>query len=229
PYFTSDLEVAGLEALVRIKADGKVFNPGDFIDYLENSPYLKDFEEISIDKNLETLVKIQKPVSINISSKSLETMHIFEILSKKVDLLKNIPCCLGIEITEHALATNLEKANKLLRMLKFYRINISIDDFGTGYSSLHYLKDLPIDFIKIDQSFVRDFLRDKKTFFILETIIKLAKKLNIKTIAEGVENKEQFEVLKELGCDYFQGFLFAKPMPEEECFEYLKKFKKPNL
>ncbi|HCE80050.1 MAG TPA: hypothetical protein DIT22_00100 [Thermodesulfobacterium commune] len=190
---------------------------------------MKDFEEISIDKNLETLVKIQKPVSINISSKSLETMHIFEILSKKVDLLKNIPCCLGIEITEHALATNLEKANKLLRMLKFYRINISIDDFGTGYSSLHYLKDLPIDFIKIDQSFVRDFLRDKKTFFILETIIKLAKKLNIKTIAEGVENKEQFEVLKELGCDYFQGFLFAKPMPEEECFEYLKKFKKPNL
>lgn len=229
PYFTSDLEVAGLEALVRIKADGKVFNPGDFIDYLENSPYLKDFEEISIDKNLETLVKIQKPVSINISSKSLETMHIFEILSKKVDLLKNIPCCLGIEITEHALATNLEKANKLLRMLKFYRINISIDDFGTGYSSLHYLKDLPIDFIKIDQSFVRDFLTDKKTFFILETIITLAKKLNIKTIAEGVETKEQFEVLKELGCDYFQGFLFAKPMPEEECFEYLKKFKKPNL
>ncbi|WP_168194269.1 EAL domain-containing protein [Thermodesulfobacterium sp. TA1] len=229
PYFSSELEIVGLEALVRIKENGKIFPPGDFIEYLENSPYLKEFEWLSVEKNLANLQRFQKPISINISSKSLETMHIFEILYKKAELLHLIPCCLGIEITEHALAANLEQASKLLKRLKFYKINIFVDDFGTGYSSLHYLKDLPIDFLKIDQVFIKDFLNDKKTYFVLETIISLAKKLNIKTVTEGVETREQFEALKSLGCDYFQGFLFAKPMSEEECLEYIKNYKKPEL
>lgn len=91
-----------------------------------------------------------------------------------------------------------------------------MDDFGTGYSSLAYLKDLPIDIIKIDIAFIRDMIKDRKSLAIVQTIIDLAKRLDKITLAEGVENKDQYEILKSIGCDMVQGFLFYKPMPKEK-------------
>jgi EAL domain-containing protein (putative c-di-GMP-specific phosphodiesterase class I) len=97
-----------------------------------------------------------------------------------------------------------------------------MDDFGTGYSSLLYLKDLPINVLKIDISFVRDIAKGHKEKALIKTIIGLSKELGLKTIAEGVETQEQFDILKSLGCCYVQGFLLAKPMPEEEAFKIIK-------
>ncbi len=91
-----------------------------------------------------------------------------------------------------------------------------MDDFGTGYSSFVYLKDLPIDIIKIDMAFTKQMVYDKKALAIVQTIIELAKRLDKLTLAEGVETREQLEILKSLKCDMVQGFLFSKPLPEKE-------------
>jgi EAL domain-containing protein (putative c-di-GMP-specific phosphodiesterase class I) len=102
-------------------------------------------------------------------------------------------------------------------------VQLSIDDFGTGYSSLAYLKRFAVDKLKIDQSFVRDIVKDKEDSSIVKTIIQMAKSFNLKAIAEGVENEEVLEVLKEFGCDEVQGYHFAKPMVADEFRDYYKK------
>ncbi len=102
-------------------------------------------------------------------------------------------------------------------------MQLSIDDFGTGYSSLAYLKRFAVDKLKIDQSFVRDIVKDKEDSSIVKTIIQMAKSFNLKAIAEGVENEEVLEVLKEFGCDEVQGYHFAKPMVADEFRDYYKK------
>ncbi len=224
PYFKTQVsEIAGLEALVRIKDGDKFIKPLEFIEYLENSPYIKDFEYYNLYKNLNKIKEWKIPISINISSKSFEFLYILEIISKYEDLIKNLPIYFIIEITEHTLAKNLEKSQKVLNILKSYNIKITLDDFGTGYSSLNYLKDFSIDIIKIDKSFIDLILKDNKTYYIVETVIKLAKNLGIKTLAEGVETEEQLKILQNLDCDFIQGFLLSKPLPEKEVEKIIKK------
>ena len=103
-----------------------------------------------------------------------------------------------------------------LTSVLIYGMRISIDDFGTGYSSLSYLKGLPIDTLKIDKSFIDTIVTDENTRVITESIVFMVKKLGFETVAEGVESKEQFEYLKDIGCNCIQGYLLGKPMPEEE-------------
>ena len=109
-----------------------------------------------------------------------------------------------------------------LNLLQQEGISVSIDDFGTGYSSLYYLKRLPINALKIDRSFIRDITTDQNDAQLVETIILMAKNLNIEVIAEGVETKEQLEMIKHFGCGLVQGYYYAKPMPMAELMEYLK-------
>ncbi|ACG56833.1 diguanylate phosphodiesterase [Hydrogenobaculum sp. Y04AAS1] len=136
---------------------------------------------------------------------------------------------INIEITESLFLENFDKALSTLEKLKSSGFKISIDDFGTGYSSFSYLKDLPIDYLKIDISFVRHILDDKKSRSITKTIIELAHNLEMKTIAEGVETKEQFELLKSLGCDFIQGFWLAKPMPISELVDFVESWEHKKL
>jgi EAL domain-containing protein (putative c-di-GMP-specific phosphodiesterase class I) len=126
------------------------------------------------------------------------------------------PSCMVIEITEGLLLDDRpEVAEKLLRFRRA-DIQISLDDFGTGYSAMGYLKKFPIDFLKIDQSFVRGMATDPSDLAIVEAIIVMAHKLGLKVIAEGVETAEQRDLLQAAGCDYGQGYLFARPMPVAE-------------
>lgn len=104
-----------------------------------------------------------------------------------------------------------QRALEKILQLKAIGVSLSVDDFGTGYSSLQYLKQLSVDELKIDQSFIRDFLTQKGDALIVEAIISIGKKFNMEVIAEGVETKEQFEKLQEMGCENFQGFYFGKP------------------
>ncbi len=235
PYYEiSSLKIFGLEALVRIKEkDGKIIPPFEFIDYLESSPYIKDFERLSLRKNLKNIIKFGVPISINISSQSIATLAILDYLEEYKDLIEILPTYFVIEITERVLATNLENAKKALYTIKErYNARIALDDFGTGYSSLTYLKDFPIDIIKLDRVFIQEILRDKKAYYITQTIVELATYLDIELIAEGIENEEQFQIFKELFCgsertngfcNYAQGFFLGKPMSEEKIEEIFKK------
>ena len=123
---------------------------------------------------------------------------------------------LELEITESSIMTHADSAIRVLRELKKLGIRVSVDDFGTGYSSLAHLKRLPIDILKIDQSFVRDVTTDPDDAALVMAIITLAHNLRLKVIAEGVETDEQLRFLRLLRCDEIQGFLFSKPVPADE-------------
>ena len=128
---------------------------------------------------------------------------------------------LDLEITESMLMKNMEETIDRLQELKNIGITLSIDDFGTGYSSLAYLKRFPLDMLKIDRSFIRNLETDPGNRVIVKTIIDLGHNLNLKLIAEGVENAEQQEALRELKCEYVQGFFFQKPLPAEDFKNYV--------
>ncbi len=131
---------------------------------------------------------------------------------------------LELEITEGLLLENVESAIQKMVQLKKSKLSISIDDFGTGYSSLRYLKLLSVDVLKIDRSFVTQLHLDESDQAIVDTIIMIAKRLNLEVIAEGVEECQELETLKQLGCDQFQGYLFDKPLTAKEV---VKRFASP--
>jgi len=224
PYFeTETLKLAGLEALVRIKKDKELILPAEFINFLENSPYLPDFEALCLKKNMEKIKKWKIPISINISSQTFKSTQFLNLLKNFKDIFSQYPYFLEIEITENTLAENIDIAKDIIETIKSFKIKVALDDFGTGFSSLNHLKDFPLDIVKIDISFIKDLAKDIKTYYIVESFINLSHSLNIKTIAEGVETEEQLELLKKLKCDYVQGYLLVKPKPEEE-IETLFKF-----
>jgi EAL domain-containing protein (putative c-di-GMP-specific phosphodiesterase class I) len=118
--------------------------------------------------------------------------------------------------------TQMDKAVCELQSLREMGIRVALDDFGTGYSSLTYLKRFPIDILKIDRSFVSDIADDEESGAIVKTIINLAHNLNMTVVAEGVETEAQLEFLRTNGCDEVQGYYFCKPLPSEECLEFLR-------
>jgi diguanylate cyclase (GGDEF)-like protein len=152
------------------------------------------------------------PVMVNISPLHFQRSDFVDSIREKLASYGLPPCCLEIEITEGVLLDNAAHTIRKLEELKQLGVRISIDDFGTGYSSLNYLKNLPIDKIKIDRSFVNDVISDRHDAAITRAIIALAHLLNLKVVAEGVETESQFWFLKRNFCDEFQGYLFAHPM-----------------
>ncbi len=226
PWFkTETLKIAGVEALCRIKEKDQLILPNEFISFLEKSSYLSDFDFLCFKENIEKIKKWGIPVSLNVSSQSLKTLNFVNLFNHFKDTLSKYPYFLILEITEHTLVENIEKVKNILENIKFFKIKISLDDFGVGYSSLKLLKDFPIDIIKIDLSFIREMVRDIKTYHIVENIINLAHLLDMKVIAEGVETKEQLELLKKLKCDYVQGFLLSYPLSEKEITNLIKQSK----
>jgi len=214
PYVDSEnFKIHGAESLLRIKKENDIINPNVFIDYVEKSGIIKKIEILMIKKLINCIKELKFPFSFNLSGVSLrDEKHI----NKLIDLSKEFAEYFTIEITERELIENLEYTKKIFEMFKAMGYKIAIDDFGTGYSSLSYISNLPIDILKIDISFVRDIDINKKNLIIVDTIINFAKKLKLKTIAEGVEKESQIKILRDLGCDYIQGFYFYKPMPLNE-------------
>ena len=129
---------------------------------------------------------------------------------------------LKLEITEGIVIHNLDDTIAKMRRLKKLGLSFAMDDFGTGYSSLTYLKRLPVDVLKIDQSFVRDATSDPNDAEIIRAIVAMARSLNLQVIAEGVEQAEQLEFLLQQGCHHYQGYLFSKPVPLAEFHDLLK-------
>jgi diguanylate cyclase (GGDEF)-like protein len=155
------------------------------------------------------------PVSVNVSARSFQNPRLFEKIRRALREANVEGDCLEIEITEATLMQDIARASDVLNRLNEMGITIAIDDFGTGYSSLSYLKTLPIDTLKIDQSFLMDIAFDEQDIAIVRTIIDLGHNLGYKVIAEGVENVRAWELLVNLGCDVAQGFHISRPLAEE--------------
>ncbi len=228
PYVDKNKKIIGAEALMRLVKDDRIVPSIEFIEVLEKSPYIADAESLIINQVLDDIAQFNPkvPISINLSLKSLLKRNLTQNMSSELnfrDLIKpnSSANILNIEILERSLIENFDHVKNLIEDFRDLNILFSLDDFGTGYSSLSYLSKLKVKFLKIDISFVRT-LTSPDTKNIVKSIITISKDLNIKTVAEGVETIEQFEELKSMGCDYFQGFLFYKPMPAKEFFEILK-------
>jgi EAL domain-containing protein (putative c-di-GMP-specific phosphodiesterase class I) len=142
-----------------------------------------------------------------------------------------LPTYLELEITESVLMSQPTEVNKILIKLKDEGIQLAMDDFGTGYSSLAYLRDLPIDTVKIDKSFVQKLDAQNTEPFsraLVETIVGLAKHLDLEVVAEGVETAEQVEMLKQLGCNIGQGYYFSKPIPPNDLERFILKLRQSS-
>lgn len=213
--------IIGVEALVRW-IDGKkgVIRPDKFISLAEETGLIISLGKWILETTISQIKQWENDevrkywrVSINISSKQFEEKNFIDTIKSLIQKYNINPSKLRLELTENLLIKNTQEAINKINELNNLGISLSIDDFGTGYSSLAYLKKLSIDELKIDKSFIEDLTRDSNDYIIVETMISIAEKFNLELIAEGVETKEQFEKLKSMGCKYFQGYLFAKPVP----------------
>ena len=220
-----DGSMFGMEALIRWKTpDGRMISPGEFIPIAEETGYIIPIGYWVMQKALEQLhdwdkVCEQKPrMSINVSAKQLIERDFIKNLSEALIRNQIAPDRLEIEITESSqLEENQEIKDKLIKIHEM-GVSIAIDDFGTGYSSLYYLKNLPIDRIKIAKPLIDKIESDIYDNTIVKTAITVAKTRNMRIIAEGVETKEQWEALKEIQCDEIQGYYFARPMPADQIY-----------
>ena len=158
-------------------------------------------------------------MSVNLSARQFEQNNLFAMVKNVLNEVELSPEYLHLELTENLIIKNTDLTLKTMKELKGLGIKIAIDDFGTGYSSLGYLKNLPIDTLKIDKSFVQDMTNDDDNAAITSTIITLAQNLNLNVIAEGVETKQQAEFLSARDCYLMQGYYFSRPMKAEDITE----------
>jgi diguanylate cyclase (GGDEF)-like protein/PAS domain S-box-containing protein len=215
-------KIDGLEALIRWHhSGGKNISPAVFIPIAEESRIINmigDFTFLTACRQIrEWCEKYGEAVKIgiNLSGREFDQPNLVEKI-RAVIKSENIDTkYLEIEVTETAVMTNIQSAIDVLQQLRELGIQISIDDFGAGYTSLGYLKKLPINTLKIDQSFICD-CTDKSNAAIIQGIITISRKMGFKTIAEGVETQEQHDFLKGLECDQFQGYLCSKALPSNE-------------
>lgn len=214
-------EIISFEALIRWNSKELGFiAPNDFIPIAEDTGLIIPIGDWVIEtackqiKLWSTKFKKNYRIAVNISPKQFQ-QRLITTISQSIQRHQINPNLLEIEITEGAMQ-DIKDAIPILDGLKQLGVGISIDDFGTGYSSLGYIKQFPINILKIDQSFVRDVIDNRKDAAITTTIIHLAKNLGMDVIAEGVENKEQAKFLLDADCNIAQGFLFSRPLPPKD-------------
>ena len=231
-----DGRLVGFEALLRWHhAEFGMIPPNKFIPIAEHSGLIQPITVWILNETCNQLAKWQKLlpqyrdliISVNISGKHLSNNDLIEDVQNVLESSKLPARSLKLEITESTAMENAEHTIDVLNALKQLGVKLSIDDFGTGYSSLSYLHRLPFDTLKIDRSFVYNVGENGENSEILQTIISLAKNLKMRVIAEGIETVSQLAVLQNLGCDYGQGFLMAKPKPREDTEDLL--YKRPSF
>ena len=225
--------VVALESLLRWRHPNDGFvPPGRFIAVAEEAGLIVPIGEFVLQRVMEHVVQWREakcapmPIAINISAVQLQRSDLPATISKLTKQYGVDPAMLQLELTETAVFERREsrtgESNEdAVARLRELGVRIAIDDFGTGYSSLSYLKRWRVDYLKIDRSFVRDLVTDLSDLAIVGAIIAMARHLNIQVVAEGIEGFQQLEKLRQLGCPYAQGFLFAEPAPEQQCRRYL--------
>jgi diguanylate cyclase (GGDEF)-like protein/PAS domain S-box-containing protein len=232
-------KIVGLEALMRWSHPVHGLIPADqFIPVAEETGLIVPMGNFVLHRTLQTMSAWRKagiplvPMSLNIAPAQLQRGELQSTISALLKTHGIRPDLLQLEMTERAVFDSQTPAGEsrqdTMAMLRDLGIRIAIDDFGTGYSSLSYLKNWRVDALKIDRSFVRDLVTDSSDLAIVSAIIAIAKHLHIQVIAEGIEAYQQSEILRRLGCNVGQGFLFARPMPAEQMLEQLRDSAEPE-
>lgn len=225
-------KLAGFEALIRIihPVDGLIA-PDSFIAVAENSAIIFPLglwiiEEACRQVNIwKDIFVLDTPLRINVNLSAKQflhpdlTSHIFEI-TERLNINEND---IAFELTESAFMEDMESANIALLELRSRKFALYMDDFGTGYSSLSYLMHFPVNVIKIDQSFVKWMHIDEQSETLVKSLVALAHNLGLKVVAEGTDDESHIDILKNCGCDYAQGYYFAKPLPAEEAGKFISE------
>jgi len=229
--------IVGAEVLIRWQHPERgVVSPGEFIGAAEETGLILDLGDWVL---YETCSQMQKwnarnpdldygRISINISPRQFQQTNFVPKLINTIQIAEIDPARLYLELTENLLVRGIDDVAEKMQELKAHGLQFSIDDFGTGYSSLAYLKQLPLDTVKIDQSFVRDITTDPNDAAIVESILAMSSRMGFRVVAEGVETQEQLEFLTTRECDLYQGYLYSRPVPVEKFEMLLQKNKIPG-
>ena len=225
-------QTVGLEALLRWHTPHRgILKPDEFMDIIDTAGLLYTTDHWVLKNACNQVVQWQKQfpddhplfISVNISAKYFKHPHFVDNISQVLEETSLDPARLWLEITEKVSAANDESIITILEKLHTMGIRISLDDFGTGYSALSYLARFPITSLKIDRSFIKMIGVNDESLKIIEMIRALANHLGLILIAEGIETPKQVPFLKSIGCDYGQGYLFAKPLDSQSATEFLSK------
>ncbi len=220
--------IIGAEALVRWKHEGKMLQPGAFVEAMENNGYIAAVDRFVWEETCKWLSGLGRrgitplPVSVNVSRVDIHFIDLEEFFIHLVDKYHLDPKLLQIEVTESAYTENTYNLNGTMKTLREQGFTILMDDFGSGYSSLNMLQDAEVDVLKLDRGFMT-VKRRQRSAKILRSAVDMAQMLGMEVIAEGVETKEQGEMLRGIGCQYCQGYYFYQPMPIGEFEQLLKK------
>ena len=214
--------ICGVEALVRWQPPGEeMISPGSFIPVAEETGMIEEIgswvlnEACRKARELRGMLGYPVPVAVNVSPRQFRQPGLVRMVENALQRAGLDAGCLELEITESMLVHDTEKFIETLHALKALGVSLAIDDFGTGYSSMAYLKHFPIDRLKIDKAFVDDLETEPANLAILRAIVALGQSLGLKVIAEGVETQYQYDYLRSIGCDEFQGYFFSRPVTAE--------------
>lgn len=235
PYYQAEFDmntnrVVGAEALARWQHPKHgILKPKHFIDIAEETNLIGPLFESMFTKVIADVVEIYDnghniTIWTNISATQFQTHNISQIITELVNDLDAPIEMIGIEITETALMKDISQAAKEFSLLKNLGIKLALDDFGTGYSSLSHLSQLPVDMLKIDRSFVFNIINNESSLEIVSAVIGLSQGMKIKTLAEGIEGKDQLNLLRELGCDLGQGYYHHKPSDFNSFLNHVEKY-----
>ena len=228
--------IVGVEALLRWNNPRRgTLTPDTFLPYLEDSGLIVPVGEWILMTACRQAREWQRAglpplrVSVNLSAKQFRQRALVDSVALALQKTGLAPAFLELELTESVLMENKDSAAATIEELKALGVSLSIDDFGTGYSSLNYLKRFSVDYLKIDQTFIKNIPRNSKDTAIIHAIVSLAQSLEIDLVAEGVEENTQYEYLKALGCHEVQGFLISRPVDSEEIVRMLSTDLAPTL
>ncbi len=223
-YNLKTLEICGAEALVRWNhKHEKLLSPAVFIPLFEQNGFIRSLDYYVWEEACAFIKhnNIEIPISVNVSRSNIYSLDLQETILKLLAKYELEPSRLCLEFTESAYYNDISTIQRILSSLQESGVIISMDDFGSGYSSLSMLKNVSVNELKIDASFVDFVDGDERSLFILEMIVQMSKKLNLHVTVEGVETKEQLEIVTDLGCDTVQGYYMARPMPSSKFLELL--------
>ena len=223
-------DIKGAEALIRWRHPQKgLISPAQFIPLAEKTGFIIELgkfviqEAVKQQKKWELFEFSKLPIAINLTLREIEEGDMVEFLAELLDKYQIDPSLLEFEIRENIAIINADIAKKEFVALKKLGVSLALDDFGTGYSSFFYLRDFPLDTLKIDLSFVKNIITNKEHQKIVKAMIDLGHNFELKVVAEGVEDDETYQLLKSYNCDEAQGYYFSKPLPAFEFQELIRK------